>query len=152
MRGFSSVFRRITMATFALGLTFGIPNEGRAQTPQLQTARLPWQTPAIISRPAPFDSGWTRVLSETQLVIRRFAATYPFNDVLTIDSIVRTDTHGVLWVPNVSTYVPPAPQQASIDVGTIRATLTPVEFASDVAAESRTMQGVLAGVQFEMVD
>jgi hypothetical protein len=142
----------MTMAAFAFGLTFGIPNGVDAQTPQLQTDRLPWQTTVFFTGTAPFDNGWTRVLSDTRQLLRRFAAAYQFKDVLTIDAIARIVAHGPLWVPNVHAYIPPTRNPPNGDIGTIRATLTPVEFDSGVAAESRTLQGVLAGVEFEMLD
>jgi hypothetical protein len=142
----------MTMAAFAFGLLFAIPNESRAQAPKFQPVRLPWQTSANFTSAAPFDNDWKHVLSDTQRMLRRFAARYAFTDVLTVGSIVRTDAYNPHWIQPVSAYVPPTNQPPKVDVGTIRATMTPVEFASGVAAESRTLHGVLAGVQFELLD
>lgn len=156
MRGFHNVLRRITMATFAVGLTFGIPNSVFAQTGAntgaQQTARLPWQTSTYFTGATPFDKDWARVVSDTQQLLRRFAAPYQFQDALAIDQAVRTETTSALWTPNMRPSIPQIPKAPSTEVRTIRATLMPVEFTSGVAAESRSLDGVLVGVQFEVVD
>lgn len=152
MGGFERVLRRVTMTAFAFGLAFGIPNFALAQTPKVQTARLPWQTTSFVTNIAPYDKDWTRVLSDTQQLLRRFATSYPYKKVLRV-APKKTRVKAPLWVSNVRTYVPPAAQSLQITVGTIRTTLTPVEFTSGtVRAESRTMNGVLAGFRIEMVD
>jgi hypothetical protein len=167
MGGFERVLRRMTMAALACGLVFGLPNVGQAQTPQgfgaqgaegdpepqlfeqISAARLPWQTASFPTNSGSYDKDWTRVLSDMQQMLRRFSASYPYAEALKIDAAKQTP----LWVANVPTYVPPAPEPIRVDVGALRATLTPVEFTSGaVTAESRSMQGVLVGAQVEMVD
>ena len=152
MGGFQNVLRRMTMTAFAVALTFGIPNNVFAQTPQRQATRLPWQTSTYFTDTARFDNDWTRVVSDTQQLLRRFAAPYQFHDALTIDQAVRTEMTSALWIPNIRPAMPQTPKAPSTEVSTIRATWMPVEFTSGVAAESRTLDGVLVGVQFEMVD
>lgn len=156
MGGFGRVLGRLTMAAFAFSLAIGLPNVGQAQTPQTEkqapSARLPWQTASFQPKPASFDKDWARVLSDMQQMLRRFAASYPYHEVLKVDVAAQTDLASPLWVANVPIYVPPAKEPLRVDVGAFRVTGTPVEFTSGVAAESRTMEGVLVGMQVEVVD
>ena len=150
MRSFTGFLSRITMATFAFGLTFGIPNGAQAQTPQGKIIRLPSQTQPFSKSAVRFDTSWTRVVSDAQQVLRKSAAPYPFQDTSTLDLTALTDT--TISIPKFVPYVPQAPKTPSAEVGKVRATLTPVEFTSGVAAESRTLDGVLVGVKLELVD
>lgn len=150
MRSLRSLLGRITMAACAFGLTFGIPNGAQAQTPHSKIIRLPSQTQPYSKSAIRFDTDWTRVVLDTQQLLRKFAAPYQFQSTSTLDLTAVTDA--TVSIPKFVPYVPQAPKAPSAEVGNVRATLTPVEFSSGVAAESRTLDGVLVGVQFELLD
>lgn len=152
MRGSASVLRRMTTAVLALGFLFGLPNVVHAQTPQLQPTRLPWQTASFSTNTASFDKHWTRVLSDIQRQMRRFDAPYPYHQVLSVNPTTQTQALDPLVVAQIPVYVAPVPKPAEIKVGSLRTTLSPVEFGTNVAAESRPMHGVLTGLRVEFVD
>ncbi len=164
MGGFTNVLHRMTTASFVFGLAFVFPNVALAQAPRLQPIqpiqpgqaiqpiRLSWQTPAPFTEAASFDNGWTRVLSDTQKLLRRFAPTTPLQNIVTIDEAARATAARALWASAARAYALPAPKPPRMNVGGIRTTFKPVQFSSRVAAESRGIEGVIAGVQFEMLD
>jgi hypothetical protein len=152
MGGFGKVLRRMTMVAFGLGFAFGTPNAAHAQAPPLQTARLPWQTPAAFTSAAPFENGWMRVVSETEQLIRTYADLNLYGGLPAITPATQSDTSASLWTSAVPTSSPPIAEQPTFYVGTVRATFKPVEVASSIVAESRNIQGVLIGLQLDVLD
>lgn len=152
MVGVERVLRRNVMAILAFGLTFAFPNITRAQAPQTPATHKAWEKASFSTNAAVFDKDWARVLSDTQQMLRRFAATFQYADVMPVDPTTQAQSAAPLWIPNVLTYVPPAQKPLQFTVGAFRTTLTPVEFTSGVAAESRTLDGVLVGTQVDLGD
>lgn len=152
MGGFANVLRRMTMASFAFGLAFVLPNVALAQAPKYPTTRLPWQTTSLFTKTAPFDDQWSRVVLDTQRMLRRLTHPYPMPQVVKLDANAHAATLRALWIPNVRAYTPPTPKPPTVDVSKVRATMAPFEYAQHIAAESRDLEGVLVGVQFEMLD
>lgn len=150
MRGSSRVVRRLSMASLAFGLAFGIPNKARAQAPRFEPSRLSWQTAGSLARSKTFDQSWMRVVVDTQLLLRRFSTKYPIPTKLDFTAVARSAIARTIW--NVRAVAPQAPNPTTLNISSVRATFTPVEFTSGVAAESRRMEGTLAGVKFEWVD
>lgn len=154
MGGFASVLRRITMATFAFGLAFGVPNLALAQAPKFQPTRLPWQTRTIFTEAISFDTydnGWARVLSDTRRLLRRFAPRSALQNKLGINATARAAASRAFWAYNIHTYAPLPPKPPQVNIGTVRTTFTPIEFSSKTVAESRANESVLAGVQFQLL-
>jgi hypothetical protein len=152
MGGFGKVLRQMTMVAFGFGLAFGTPNAAHAQAPPLQTTRLPWHTAAAFTGAAPFENGWMRVVSETKQLIRIYADLNRYGRLPAITPATQSGTNASLWTPAVPSPSPPTAEQPTFDVGTVRATFKPVEVASTIVAESRNIQGVLMGLQLEVLD
>lgn len=144
------VLRRLLMASLALGLVFAMPNIASAQTPRFEPSRLPWQTTGSLARPKAFDASWMRVVVDTQLLLRRFSTQYPIPARLDVNAVARSAAARAIW--NVRPLAPQPSNPTTLNISSIRATFAPVAFTSGVAAESRTMEGTLVGVKFELLD
>lgn len=152
MGGFSSTWRRMASVSIVLLVVFGIPNVASAQAPKFPTARLPWQTLPPMTTTASFDNGWARVVSDTEQLLRRFSTPSSLRNAVIIDAVARAAAARAIWATNEPRYTPPPPKPPSVRVAKIRVSLAPVEIASQIAAESRNLSGVLAGLQFHWVD
>lgn len=152
MGGFVNLVRRMSMAAFVLGIAFVLPNTALAQAPSLQPARLPLQTASTFKSATPFNNGWTRVVSETEQLIRTYADLKRYGAAPAIAPKAQNSASKVLTTPEVARPSAPSPEEPSASAGTVRATLKPIEVASKVVSESFSIQGVLVGVQFEVVD
>jgi len=152
MGGSSTELRRLTMATLAFGLLFGIPNLARAQTPRFEPTRLPSSVSSSFTGKKIFDPGWERVVIDTQQLLRRFLAPYPVKSTLDDNTVTPVTVNRATWNVNVQPITIPPLDPGSLNIAPIRATFTPVPFTSGVAAESRGMEGTLVGVKFELID
>lgn len=149
----SRVLRRLSMASLALGLVFGIPNIASAQTPRFEPSRLPWQTSSPLVGKTVFDPSWERVVFDTQQLLRRFTAAHSFPGGIDVARSARTALDRAIWNLNVQQGVQPPSNPASVDVAQIRVTVNPVPFTTgSIVAESRPMEGTLVGVKFEVLD
>ncbi len=151
MGGFTKKWQRMTRVTFAL-LTFMIPNLALAQAPKFSPSRWPWQTPSTFVKTPLFDNDWARVVSDTRQLLDRLSTPSTFRNAVIIDAVAQAVAAQSIWTTNRPSSSRPAPKPASLRIAAFRATLTPVEYTSHVAAESRDSNGVLVGMQFHWVD
>lgn len=152
MGGFSTELRRLTMATLAFGLLFGIPNLAQAQTPRFEPTRLPLPVSTSLTGKKVFDPSWERVVIDTQQLLQRFSAPYPVRSALDGEMVTPVTVNRAAWNVTVQPITMPPLDPGSLNVAPIRVTFTPVPFTSGVAAESRGMEGTLVGVKFEVAD
>lgn len=153
MLGSSRVLRPCSIILLAIGLVFGFPTMARAQTPRFEPSRLPWQPSSPLVVKTVFDPSWERVVIDTQQLLRRFSAPHPFWGGIDGDDSAQASVDRTVWNVNVRTLVQQHSNPGRVDVAPVRITMTPVPFTSgNIVAESRPMEGSLAGVKFEWVD
>lgn len=132
-------------------LVLGAPAAAWAQAPvEVEVEPLPWSPSRALTPTSAFDDGFRRVLSDTLDAIEAFADLSRYGGEGVLSPGAPRSVPSQLLGADQRTYIPPAPEQPTIYVGTMRATLLPVEMASGVVAEARGMQGVLVGLSLDL--
>jgi len=111
---------------------------------------VPWGAGPVVAPPATFDSSWASVLSDTVAKLRVLADLSRYGGPGSREPAVPRTELVPMW-RDTRTHIPTNPDLSTLRVGPARAELMPIELTTtQVAAESRGMQGVLIGLQMEL--